>query len=373
MTDFAIPTDGLKEQFEQELENQKRNIGRPNMLLIGQTGVGKSSLINTVFGKELAKVSHVKPETRGFHSYSYGDIPINIIDSEGYELDKSELFMSLLEEEHERRFTNLKEQIHIAWYCISISGSRVLPYDIKIIRFVKEKLKIPIAIVFTQCDNDTPEGDIAKSLEKVINENFKGYISCFQVSNDKQLNEDLDLNKLTEWSINNLSEENLKMGFLIAQNANLQLKAEKAKSVIKYYATAAAAIGGSPIPMSDAVLLTGLQTTMAAQIFNIYGLNNSLPTVLKQVIQGRIVSIIGKSLAGNLLKFIPGLGTIAGAAINAAVATTITYSMGYALMKLCKIAIEKILNGETFEFENIFNNVNIDNLITEYKNQKSKS
>ena len=47
-------------QFEERLEKEftefKKDVKKPNILLIGATGVGKSSLINICFGEELARV-----------------------------------------------------------------------------------------------------------------------------------------------------------------------------------------------------------------------------------------------------------------------------------------------------------------------------
>ena len=62
-----------------------------NILLLGQTGVGKSSLLNYIAGKELAEAgisSHIGGITRGINKYS---VDINgqmceVSDSEGLEL-----------------------------------------------------------------------------------------------------------------------------------------------------------------------------------------------------------------------------------------------------------------------------------------------
>lgn len=170
--------------------------------------------------------------------------------------------------------------------------------------------------------------------------------------------------------MNHLNDDNLRTGFMIAQKVNLDCKQEKADSRIKYYALTAAGIGASPIPMSDAVLLTGLQVMMASDIFSIYGLNNSLSNTIKMIIQGRVISILGKTVAGNLLKLIPGFGTAAGAAINAAVASTITYSLGYALSALCKKAVENEWNVSSTVIDELFTEENVTRLMDEYKKNK---
>jgi len=103
------------------------------------------------------------------------------------------------------------------------------------------------------------------------------------------------------------------------------------KSTIKYYAGAAAAIGASPIPCSDAVLLTGVQTKMMYDIMKAYGINVGIGTVLEEILRAKVVSMLGKAVAGNILKFIPGVGSVVGGAVNAGVASSITYALGKGL------------------------------------------
>ena len=59
---------------------------KTNVLIIGKSGVGKSSLLNYIFGKELEKTGAGKPISEGIntHDYEYDDeFVISISDTEG--------------------------------------------------------------------------------------------------------------------------------------------------------------------------------------------------------------------------------------------------------------------------------------------------
>jgi uncharacterized protein (DUF697 family) len=172
--------------------------------------------------------------------------------------------------------------------------------------------------------------------------------------------------------MNNLNNDNLKLGFLIAQTVDLSMKEEKALTRIKFYDAGAAAIGASPIPMSDAALLMPLQVMMASDIFRIMGLSTNVSAAISNVIESRLISMLGKLIAGNLIKLIPFIGPIAGATINASVALFITHSLGYALVKLTKKAIENEWNGNSEMFNKVFTEENFQKYIDEYKNKGGK-
>lgn len=367
-------SEDLKKQFEKELDDLRKSVKRTNILVVGQTGVGKSSLINIIFGEDIASVSHTKPETRGFHKYASPTLPINIIDSEGYELDVAEKFNSSINDYIDSNFSGVEDQIHIAWYCISISGARVLSFDLKNIEFLLSK-NIPTAVVFTQADNDTPQGDTAKSLSKIISDKFGSKVSTFQVSNDAELNKkELDLDKLVEWSSDNIGDENVRIAFIMGQKASMNLKFKNAQKIIIAAAASAALVGASPIPMSDAALLVPIQTIMTSKILHVYGLNVGVSTVLKNLIGTQLLTMLAKSAVGNLLKFIPGFGSVVGGAINAAVASTFTLSLGYAMCKLSEKLVSAELDGMLNEdvINSIFTKENLETFMNQYgKEQKS--
>lgn len=101
--------------------------------------------------------------------------------------------------------------------------------------------------------------------------------------------------------------------------------------IIHTASAAAATTAASPIPFSDAALLIPIQITMITGLYKANGANISRG-VAEGALKATMVSGLGKSLAGNLLKFIPGVGTIAGGTLNAGVSVAFTEALGFAVV-----------------------------------------
>ena len=65
----------------------KKNINKEkvNIIVAGKTGVGKSSLINYIFGKEVAKVGDGQPVTQEIQEYDLENDNITLFDTKGIE------------------------------------------------------------------------------------------------------------------------------------------------------------------------------------------------------------------------------------------------------------------------------------------------
>lgn len=370
-------TELVQKEWDRFVEN---NDVMPNIMLLGATGSGKSSFVNMVFGADIAAVSHASRGTTDFSWYlgkEHGT-EVNLLDSRGYEMESGdggescEQYLQDIRRELSRsRNAETMGRIHLVFYCISAAGGRVQPYDKQVLRELQRdpQLRGRIAVVVTKCDEDDEDSTIANRYREVLKEEFSS-MPVYEVSTDPDY--PLQLDGLMAWSADSLGSQDLREAFVASQRGSLQEKDRLAENRVRYYTAGAAAIGAVPIPISDAVPLTALQVTMAANIIHIYGLDD-LAHISKAVLGNFVVANLGKAIAGGLLKLVPGIGTLVGGVINAGVAGTITGALGYAISRICHACCEKILRGERVDFSQLFDLAQIQQYTSAYlKDRKVK-
>ncbi len=115
---------------------------------------------------------------------------------------------------------------------------------------------------------------------------------------------------------------------------------EKAENAVAVAVAATATTGAIPIPFADAPLLIGEQVTLMATICGIYRINigkEGLKMLVTTVIGAGGAAIVGKTIATNLVKLVPGAGSVVGGAISAGTAGLVTLAMGKAFIEVCKM------------------------------------
>lgn len=353
----------INEAWE-EYRIKKANELYPNIMLLGVSGAGKSSLMNRIFGVNVAKVSNIKPETQGYdHIYmgkDYG-MSVNIIDTAGYELDQAKTYYDNI---RNSILNGVKgNAVHIVWYCVPIVNERIEDMDITILSNLLSEAKIRkrLCVVFTKCDEDDEEGSTAKAYKEVLTNRCPS-VECFETSTLPEL--PLDLFKLIDWSAASIDEEDLRNNFIASQFIDLDRKKESAQNIIKTACAGAAAAGAIPFPFADSVILVPIQVKMISSIIDIYGVSN-LAAISQTVISDVIISQLGRSLAKSLVSMIPLVGTlfnVATSVVNATVASSITAAIGYSISEICYNNVKKYLNGENVYWDKIFD----ENIIKEY-------
>lgn len=346
----------LAEECMKAVNEKAKDLKTLNIVVVGKTGVGKSTLINAVFRENLAETGVGKPVTQRMRKYSKSDMPLNIYDTKGFELGndaQQEIKEELLKTIKDGVASgDISKAIHCIWYCVNVSSSRFEPEEVQWIKDFTEQnqtYNIPIIIVLTQAFSKKHSQEMKKMIE---NENLDVIQIVPVLAQDYEIDEEQyvrahGLDKLIEVMEQSLPDEMLDT-LMNVQKANLKLKKKKAQAAVAAAATSAMAAGAVPIPFSDASLLIPIEVTMMASITVTFGfeLNKSILTGLVSTIVGTSgATLAGKAIVTNILKMIPVVGTVAGGAISGSTAALLTTALGEAYIAI----MVAMFNGEIKE------------------------
>jgi len=352
--------------FGRKYEEEVKKIPRPVVLICGFTGVGKSTILQEIFGKEVVpddKIGHGSPLTQEYDEYE--NQYIKIYDSKGLEPDKGE--DNFIEETREfisglRDLPNLNDHIHVYWYVIAGSGARVTDTDLKIINtFPKES-----TVVIISKKDITKDKQLEAIKERLTNSGIPNdrIIAVSERQDGEKIGEDIEsLRKITREII----PEAYKVAWDEAQRVNVEKarkaqkevldeiqrvkekarkvvkdKKSKANTIIGIATTASGLAGAIPIPGSDTVIITGAQATMIARLAALYKIEIQTGDILPV-----LASIAGKQIVISLLKFFPGVGSVVGGVISATTAVSFTVGIGlFVQNQFEKIAIATVKGEE---------------------------
>src|SRR6185295_7356983 len=111
----------LGKMIRERVDQAMKERGHATVLVAGRSGVGKSTLVNTVFQGRLAETGHGRPVTQEIREYDKPGMPISLIDTRGLELEQYRETLSQLRTlvRERQREHDPNRHVHCAWVCIS--------------------------------------------------------------------------------------------------------------------------------------------------------------------------------------------------------------------------------------------------------------
>jgi uncharacterized protein (DUF697 family) len=357
------------EHFDREQKAAYEGMPPVNVLIAGPTGVGKSTLVNAVLRKPVAKTGRGRPVTEDIKAWSVDGVPITIFDTPGLELnektaDAAKRIAKFVKKQLKKP---PEEHPHVFWYCLHAQGNRFLDVEADFIKTVSGLL--PTLVVLTQCLG--PEDDDAKEFAGVVRSLLDEHAADVTASSPlltlaaerrigTQQYETFGLRAVVDETYEVLPE-GVRRAFSNAQGVDLELKRREGHKIVAQHSGFAAAIGAVPIPIPDAGPLLAVQGTMLARITVAMGVEFDEATrnfLIKGVLGTGALVQIGRQAASMLLKLVPGVGS----AINATVAAALTAALGEAYVALCVEYIRRQQAGKPMPDSEM-----LDLLLSEFK------
>lgn len=345
-----------------------------NILLVGKTGVGKSTLINGMFRDNLVETGVGKPVTKYLQKITKENIPINLYDTQGLELNSQnqrEVLTEITTLLKDLKRQGEKDRIHLVYYCINSNGSRIEDSEISLINSLKQFA--PVIIVLTQSlgENSEKLKDYIQNLNLDVADVIEILAKPYRI-NDMVI-EEKGLKELMTKSFELLDEE-IKNSFINAQHVDIDLKTKTARRWAKRYIKTAFGIGFVPIPFSDASILVPMQIGMIAHINSIFGISmdkQRVASIIAAIGGTGGATFAGRFIVTNALKFIPGVGSLAGGLISAATASIMTTALAMSYIEVLSYIAKREKLGINMDFSEIERLMQ--KTYTEYlKNRKKK-
>lgn len=331
-----------------------------NVLVIGNSGVGKSTLINAFLDEDeiAARVGWgISGTTSALEIYPAKKVPFQLIDTIGFEpsfLKRAKAIKAVKKWSKESaKEGNEDRQINAIWFCIDGTSRKLFPEAIKnLSKATKMWESVPVIIVITK-SYSIPER--AENVQMVHNafaqqkryaKNLKAVIPVVAQTytlNDTAFAPPEGIMELID-ATNAVLPEGMKAAEKDIASFKLKRKRAMAQSVITASTAAGGAVSAIPLPFADAAILVPVESGLVTALRKIYGIpdGDDAQKIMDTILEVGTASIAAKA-AISALKAIPGVN-LAGEVINAIVAAAI----------VAAAIVAAIGEGSAFVFEKVY-------------------
>lgn len=146
-----------QQEFEKKLDERiaSDNLPVANIMVAGITGVGKSTLLSSVFGDNYTEKTAIRHLNKWVDECSCMDVPLRLLETTGleFEIRAEDVFLDIQKGITECFIGRESTTLHAIWFCLLGNYFRVPQY---VFDFVRELYltKVPLVIVLTQCVED---------------------------------------------------------------------------------------------------------------------------------------------------------------------------------------------------------------------------
>jgi GTP-binding protein EngB required for normal cell division/uncharacterized protein (DUF697 family) len=332
-----------------------REGGKLNVLVAGNTGAGKSTLIKAVFGSDLETPPEVGTggsQTMKLARYSVPGKPFAIFDTRGFETGGEEAVKMVDDAISRMRASPIEsEQLHMVWLCVEQSVGRFETAHEAFAGRLKAA-NIPFIVVVTKSFDD------AGALEEKVREMIGADVPVVNVLAEEKASRagtipTEGLENLLEQTSQLISEAR-RRALDAAQVVSWKRKDAQARMIIALAMTAAGSSTFVPVPGGQIMALAGVQGKMMHDLDVLAGFTpNSMMKYVKMAgltaARSGGLKLFQLGLA-QALKVFPGFGSAVGVAVGAGVGGTITGALGYAYWNAAKLAATsgKLVTADEF-------------------------
>lgn len=314
-----------------------------NILVLGNSGVGKSTLINAVLGDDRAETGFgISGTTKELKIYESELLPFRVIDTIGFEPSfiKSHQAVNAVKKWSKESAKEGKEdtQINIIWFCVEGTSSKLFPETIESLsRSASMWPSVPIITVITKSYSESDRTNnvemvhAAFAKQKHYSPNMKCVIPV--VAALYRLNESAfappeGITELIE-ETNKLIPEGIRAAEKDISSALLKTKRTLAQAVVGTATTGAVVTAAIPKSISDALILAPIELAEINAIASIYGIGKDEKSkqFIDRMVEVGTVSLAAKAAVGLILKWIPILN-VGAAVVCSIVAGSIVASLG---------------------------------------------
>lgn len=288
-------TNGQKMRMEEEAFNMKvdnldrDNFPTANIMVAGITGTGKSTLLNAVFGSDMAQTGKGRPITEHIDEYDSPNIPIHIWDTVGLELDseKTKDSINAIRQTIASKASSDDQfdRVHAIWYCINSGSSRYQGAELDFIKNL-HSIGVPFIIVLTQCIGEEEEINAFENKIREINKSMcMDDIDIVQVC-AKEFKTRVftipafGLDTLVDTTIKKMPDF-IKSGFVAAQKVSKVQKRVQCEEIIYEYVKAAKEGFWDKVPLINIVSANNRIMNMFEKIGKMYNTQISFEAIEK--------------------------------------------------------------------------------------------